>query len=527
MSIGTGSGMFNGLVEMQGIQALNQPEAMSIGHAPLSILDHDDRPVPMLAEQIPSLSDGSWVVNADGTMQVTWRLRRNVKWHDGAPFTARDVRFSLELVQEGSLPTVRRLTHHNISSIDVVDDHTLVMHWRISNPYAHVMTNSDLYIYPEHIVRPLWATGEGERILGHDWFHGGFVGLGPYRVERWNPDNSIVFAAFDDYFLGRPKIDQIVFHQFDGSQALLTQLLAGQVRMTNAYGLNFVDGQFIQNHWAATGDGTVHWTPVSLQRLALPPDNPLFRDVRVRRALLIAIDRDEINHTLFNNAVVVAHSLLHPNDAGYTAADPVITKYRFDPREALALMQAAGWQRGSDGVLANEAGDRFEISYRAPSGHLEYLNVQGAIGDFWKEIGVRTTFETMPRNLYTDNQEVAKYLGVSVLGGSTTVAALYRRWHSTFIPTAENRFLGDNLPRWNNAQADRLLERLESTFEEREKEARLVELAKLFTNELPCLPLYYQAEPIAVHKSLKNARPRPNSSGQHSTTWDCYQWELT
>jgi peptide/nickel transport system substrate-binding protein len=525
VSVGTGSGGFTGLVELQGIAAMNQPEGWGIGHAPLSIPDHDGRPIPILAEHLPSLSDGTWHVDPDGGMRVTWHLRRNVLWHDGVPFTARDVRFSWELAHEAKLPVTRRPSHTSITAIDTPDDYTAIMHWKTPNTYANVFTTSDLFIYPEHIVRPLAESGEGERILSHDFFHGGFVGLGAYRVARWNGDNSIVFEAFDRYFLGRPKIDRIVFYQFDGSGPLLTHMLTGELQMATAYGLNFVDGQLLEQHWQESGVGTVHWTPTSLQRLVLPPENPLFRDARVRRALLLAIDRDEINRQLLGGRVIVAHSLLHPNEPGYGAAEGRIAKYLFDPREALALFRAAGWQLGADGVLANEAGDRFELTFRVQANNQEQIRVQGAVGAYWKEIGVRTTYEAVPRALWSP-QDTARFTGVSVAGGSTTVAALFRRWHSSFIPTAENRYLGDNLARWSHPHADRLLDRIETAFDPQEKEAMLVDLATLFTEELPCLPLYYQAEPVAIHGSLRNVRPRPNSSGQNNTTWDCHQWEF-
>src|SRR4051794_2981277 len=77
VSIGTGSGVFTGLPEIQGIQAMNQPEGWGIGHAPLSVFDHDGQPIPILAEHLPSLTDGTWQVDPDGSMRVTWRLRRD------------------------------------------------------------------------------------------------------------------------------------------------------------------------------------------------------------------------------------------------------------------------------------------------------------------------------------------------------------------------------------------------------------------------------------------------------------------
>jgi peptide/nickel transport system substrate-binding protein len=297
--------------------------------------------------------------------------------------------------------------------------------------------------------------------------------------------------------------------------------------MAGAYGLVFEDGRVAQDQWEARGDGKVYWTPVSLQRLILPPENPLFRDPRVRKALLLGIDRDEINQTFFRGTAVIAHSLLHPNEMGYQAADPVITKYPFDPRQGLALMEQAGWQRGSDGVLANAAGERFEVPYRVSVSDQEQQRIQGAVVNYWRDIGVRATFDNVADNIYADARERATFTGVQHQGGGTTVATLFRRWHSSFIPTAENRYIGDNIPRWNNPEADRLLEQLDRTFTRSEMEQILAQLAKVYTDDMPALPLYYQPEPVAVAKNLKGARPRPNSSGQHATTWDVYEWELT
>jgi len=519
------TGVVKGIADIEGLTHHHQPEVRSICHCPLSQYDHDGNVIPILAERIPSIDDGSWVVNPDGTMRMSWHLRKNARWHDGHPFTAKDIRFSWEFNNDRSLPIIRRTLHTNVTAMDVPDDYTLVMHWRIPNNFAHVVTLTDLFIYPEHIVRPLWESGEGERMLTNDFFLHEFVGLGPYRIDRWNPDESIVFKPFEDFFLGRPKIGTVVMHQLENSQAILTRLLAGQLQMAAAYGLTFEDGTIAQEQWEARGEGKVYWTPVSLQRLILPPANPLFRDARVRKALLLAIDRDEINNTFFKGTAIIGHSLLHPNEPGYRAADPLITKYPFDPRQALTLMEEAGWRRGSDGVLANAAGERFEIVYRAPVANQEYLHIQGAVANYWRDIGVRTTFENVAANIASDARERATFTGVAQQGGGTTVATLFRRWHSSYIPTAENRYIGDNLVHWNNPEADRLLEQLERSFTQREMEDVLARLARVFTDDLPALPLYYQPEPVAIHTNLKNARPRPNSSGQHSTTWSVHQWE--
>jgi peptide/nickel transport system substrate-binding protein len=519
------TGVAKGIVDVEGITNRNQPEIRSLCHCPLSQYDHDYNVIPVLAERIPSIDDGTWAINPDGTMRMTWHLRKNAKWHDGRPFTSRDVRFSWEFVNDRSLPTIRRPIHTNVTAMDLPDDNTVVMHWRVSNNLANVMTLSDLFIYPEHIVRPLWEAGEGDRMLTQEFFHDGFVGLGAYRLERRTPEDGLVYKPFDEFFLGRPKIGNVVMHQLESSTQILTRLLAGELQMANSYGLEFGDGLIAQEQWEAKGEGKVHWTPVSLQRLVFPLENPMFRDPRVRKALLLSINRDEMLQTFFHGQVIMAHSLLHPSEPGYKTADPIITKYGFDPRQALALMEQAGWQRGSDGVLANAAGERFELTYRVPNSNQEYQQIQGAVANYWKDIGVRSNFDNVALRVAEDSQERATFNGVQHLGGSTTVAALFRRWHSTFIPNASNRFIGDNLARWANPEADRLLEQLERSFTLNEIEQVLAQLGKVYTDDMPALPLYYQAEPVAVHRNLRNARPRPNSSGQHATTWDAHLWE--
>ncbi len=519
------TGVAKGIVDVEGITHHHQPEMRSLCHCPLSQYDHDYNVIPVLAERVPSVEDGTWVVNSDGTMQMTWHLRRNVRWHDGRPFTSRDVRFSWEFVNDRSLPTVRRPIHTNVTAMDLPDDHTVVMHWRLTNNLANVMTLSDLFIYPEHIVRPLWASGEADRILSDGFFLHDFVGLGPYRLERWNPDESLVFKPFDDFFLGRPKVGTIVMQQLESSEAILTRLLAGTVQMAAAYGLTFEDGTIAQERWEGAGEGKVYFTPVSLQRLLVKPENPLFRDSRVRKAMLLSIDREEINSTLFKGQAQIAHSLLHPSEPGYRAADPVITKFPFDPRRALALFQEAGWSRGSDGVLANDAGERFEVTYRVSASEREHQRIQAAVANYWADVGIRTQMDNVAESIASSAQERALFTGVAQLGGGTTIASLFRRWHSTYIPRPENRYIGDNVAHWGNADADRLLDELERTFTLPDMERVLVSLAKTFTDDMPVLPLYYNPEPVAIHRSLKNARPRPNSSGQHSTTWSAHLWE--
>jgi peptide/nickel transport system substrate-binding protein len=503
-------------------------DLQAMTHSALSILDHDARVIPMLAERLPSVDDGTWVINSDGTMRQTWNLRRNAKWHDGHPFTSKDLQFSWEFNNDPALPTGRTAALSGISAIDTPDDYTAILHWKSTTNQANLIARNDLHIHPEHIVRPLWEAHEIDPLLAHPFFHEGFVGLGPYRIERWSDDGTIVLKRFEDFFLGTPKIGTMVHHTTSNALGVLTMLLAGSIHRTSRNGLGFEEGLIAKDQWEAKGEGTVYFVPVGCRRLLLPADSqPLFRDVRVRRALLTAIDREQVINGLVAGQAKIAHIPLAPNEPGFAAAETAATKYSFDPRQALALFEQVGWRRGTDGVLANAAGERFEFPFQVPAGDNEQVQLQTAIAGFWTDIGVRVILQNATDAQLRDRQLRETLPGVSMTDSGPTIASLSRRWHSSQIPTAENRYVGDNPAHWNNSQADRILERIDNTFRPQDMEPLLVEFAKLYSEEMPALTLFYTPEVTASHKYLQGARPRPAGSGQNTWNWSCYEWEWT
>ncbi len=503
-------------------------DLQAIAHSALSILDHDAKVIPMLAERLPSVDDGTWVLNSDGTMRQTWNLRKNVKWHDGHPFTSKDVQFSWEFNNDSALPAGRTAALSGIGAIDTPDDHTAIFHWKLTTNQGSLIARNDFQIHPEHIVRPLWEAHEIDPLLANPYFHEGFVGLGPYKIDRWTDDGTIIFKRFEDFFLGPPKIGTIVHHSTSNALGVLTMLLAGSIHRTSRNGLGFEEGLIAKEQWGDKGEGTVYFVPVGCRRVLLPPDSqPLFSDVRVRRALLMAIDREQVINALVAGQAKVAHIPLAPNEPGFAAAEAAAAKYAFDPRGALALFEQVGWRRGTDGALTNAAGERFEFPFMVPAGDNEQVQMQTALAGFWSEIGVRTTFQNATDAQLRDRQFRETLPGVSMTDSGPTIASLSRRWHSSQIPNPDNRYVGDNAAHWNNAQADRILGQMDNTFRPEDMEPHLVDFAKVYSEEMPALTLFYTPEVTASHKYLKGARPRPAGSGQNTWNWSAYMWEWT
>jgi peptide/nickel transport system substrate-binding protein len=503
-------------------------DLQAVTHSALSILDHDANVIPMLAERLPSIDDDSWVLNPDGTMRQTWRLRRNVKWHDGHPFTSKDVQFSWEFNSDPAIPAGRTAALTGISAIDTPDEYTAILHWKLTTNQGSLIARNDFHIHPEHIVRPLWDAHEIDPLLAHPFFHEGFVGLGPYKIDRWTDDGTIVMKRFEDFFLGMPKIGTLVHHSTSNALGVLTLLLAGTIHRTSRNGLGFEEGLIAKDQWEAKGEGTVFFVPVGCRRVLLPPDSqPLFADARVRRALLMAIDREQVINALVAGQAKIAHIPLAPNEPGFAAAEAAATKHPFDPRQSLALFEQMGWRRGTDGVLANAAGERFEFPFMVPAGDNEQVQMQTALAGFWSEVGVRTRIENATDAQLRDRQFRETLPGVSMTDSGPTIASLSRRWHSNQIPNPDNRYVGDNAAHWSSPQADRILERMDNTFRPQDMEPLLVEFAKVYSEEMPALTLFYTPEVTASHKDLQGARPRPAGSGQNTWNWSAYMWEWT
>ena len=123
--------------------------------SPLWFIDPDGNFIPDLAREVPTIENGG--LSADG---LTWKikLRSDVKWHDGTPFTSKDVRFSWEFTGNADVPIVRRAVQTQVSAIDTPDDYTVVMHWKQLDARANAVSRDELYLYPEHIIRPLFAS---------------------------------------------------------------------------------------------------------------------------------------------------------------------------------------------------------------------------------------------------------------------------------------------------------------------------------------------------------------------------------
>ena len=246
---------------------------------------------PWLAEESPSVQRGTWVVNPDGSMVTRYRLRPDAKWHDGVPLVSQDFVLGWEMIRDPKLGHGDASVANAISSIETPDERTLVLTWSGLFNRADAIMRSRLAPQPRHIVEPLYRTLDAEQLENHPHWSTQFVGSGPFKVVKWEQGQEMILEAFDDYFLGRPKIDRVIWRFIFDINTILSNVLSNNVDAALRQAFTLDTGLVAKEQWEARGEGTVTFSPVTMDWVNLTPLNPWLADIRVRRAMLHAIDR--------------------------------------------------------------------------------------------------------------------------------------------------------------------------------------------------------------------------------------------
>ena len=257
----------------------------------LVMRDFAGTPRPMLAREMPTQENRGWVVNPDGTMVTTYRLREDARWHDGVPITAADYAFAYRVYTDPAMPVGVRHPESLMSSVEAPDDYTLVINWKESFVGANTLGYRQLHPLPSHILAEKYRTNHDQFASGEEWTYR-FVGSGPFKVESWEPGASIVARAHRDFVI-TPKIDRIEIRFISDPNSILANLLADEVDMVN---LPTAQAVVANDQWVSQGKGYLTTWSKGLQYLnyqfrEVPNRQRALSDLRVRQALSQLIDR--------------------------------------------------------------------------------------------------------------------------------------------------------------------------------------------------------------------------------------------
>jgi peptide/nickel transport system substrate-binding protein len=500
-------------------------------NAGLVLPDASEMPQPYLAETLPQLNTPSWEVFPDGRMETVYRLRAGGTWHDARPLHAEDFVFAWRVNTTPEFG-ISGLQPQSLMESAVADDaQTVRIHWRAPFPEAGALRGYGsgaaqgrvFTALPRHLLERAYDEQRAS-FPTLAYFTIEYIGLGPYRLDRWEPGAFIEFAAFDGHVLGRPRIDRIRLTFSADFNATLANLLAGEADMSVDDSVRLQEALILQREWTPRSMGSVlilprQWRVMQVQmrqEYAMPRG---VLDSRLRKALAHSLDRTAIAEALFEGQAIISDTPFPPGDPIAGLVEGSVTRYALDARRTEQLLAEVA-NRGADGFYATSDG---RVA-------LELKNIASAQNDAersiiaagWRQVGVEIEERSFTPTEAQDGQARATFRALHPVSIAQGEAAL------TYLTTAavarpETRWNGQNRGGWSNPEFDRFDEAFRTTLDAAQRNRHLAGAIALLSDQLPVLPLYFNPGVLAYPAGLTGIDLK---AGDGEASWNVHQWEL-
>jgi peptide/nickel transport system substrate-binding protein len=522
------------------VAGTNGPLRMTrLFNAALTLVDDRGQSRPYLAETLPQLNTDSWRVFPDGRMETTYTLKPNLTWQDGAPLTAADFVFAFRVYRESALGVFIATPQNAIDDVLAPDPRTVVVQWKSLNAGAGALTFEELDPLPVHTFEgPFTEYLEGrssrEAFTSDPVWSSNYIGAGPYRLERWDPGTQLEGSAFAGHVLGRARIERIVVRFFvDENTTLAAVLAGGQLDYTANNTLRFQHVSTLKGGWESSGKGRVVTMPETavFLFLQLRPDHVGHEgllDLRVRRALAHAIDRQALIDGLYDGMGTPTETPVSPSVPFYPQLDQQMTKYPLDLNRATQLMGEAGYARNSEGFYADAQGRRFHIDF-AVQNSTEIERMQTILADSWRRAGFEVRTNVIGTQLFNQQETRNTLPGL----GYSFFTNADRTFVSSEIGTPTNRWAGTNRGGWNSPEYDRLYEAANSTLDLNEYGRSSARMMAMVSEYLPGYALYYSQSVFTWISALQGPTDDRNSAGfgrlikETTRHWNIHEWSFS
>jgi peptide/nickel transport system substrate-binding protein len=498
-------------------------------HAGLTIYDPQGNLGPHIAERVPSVDQGDWKVNPDGTMEVTWKLRPGVKWHDGTPLTSTDFAFGMTILKDREIPFARSRAASLITEIRTPDPQTMVVMWEKPYTYANTSGPVDIPAVPAHILRSLYDGGDKQAVTNSPYWSTEFVGLGPYKLGPWVLGSQLEAEAFDAYFLGRPKIDRLVFRYLGDANVLYATLLAGEIDLVPFGSFQADHFVLLKQSWEASGAGTAVavFSGTRNYRYQLRDPALPWSNLQVRRALIHLLDRQELADALLAGLSAPADLLIAPSNPVYPLVEQRgFQKYPYDTAQAQRLLEQAGWQRGAGGLYRNAAGQPLAIEVRSTD-YVANVKEAEAVAGQWRAGGLEVTTLAVPDSAPRAYRDEMRHTFPGVLAGPLRDNHdSLEAFISSQTGTQANRWSGDNRGGYSSPLFDQLYDRSIVALNPSERQGLIADMLKLEVDEAVSIHLFYDMaqQTVAFRKGIRG--PAAVSSMQLASHWNIHTWVM-
>lgn len=479
-----------------------EQQVARLAFEPFVDVDEHGTPVPVLLARIPTVENGD--LSRDGRT-IVYRLRPGVRWQDGVPVEAHDVVWTLHAILDDRNPVRSRAGYDKIARADEVDAHTVRV--TLKEPWAPAVATffsygtAPQYVLPAHLL-------EREPDLQRSAFATHPVGDGPYRFVAWTRGDRLRYEANPGYWRGAPKVARIDVRIVPDPGTNFTLLQSG------ALDWNLVSPA--QREALGTPAGLAYRTvPLALVAgIAINTARPPLDDVRVRRAIAAAIDRQAISKKITFGRYPVVDTA---QPIGSWARDPAVREPGYDPAAADRLLDAAGWRRGANGIRTSR-GRRLALTYVQFPESQTGVRVATVVQSALRARGVDVTI----KSLSNAQLFLPKAQGGTLATGAFDLA--YVPWPMGADP--DDSFLlgcggSGNFMRWCDPRVDALERRAVRAASRAERKALYAEIERRVADAVPIVYLFDASYSYAYRTRLHGFSPNA-----FNPTWDAYRWSI-
>ncbi len=502
-----------------------------IFYEPLISFDPEGNYVPVLAAEVPTLQNGG--VARDG-LSVTWKLKRNVQWHDGKPLTADDFIFTWEYAADPATTAVSVGNYKDVTRIEKLDAHTIKIVYKAPNPAWFQTFGGTLCVIPKHVFEPFKGAKAREAPANLKP-----VGTGPYRIVDFKPGDAIRAELNPNYHEPNwPFFDRLELKGGgDAVSAARAVIQTGEYDF--AWNIQVEDDVLRRMEQGGKGRtdiapaaGIEHllcnfsdpWTEVDGERGSAKSAHPFLTGPAVRQALSLLIDRAAIQEQLYGRqGQATANYLNAPSRFRSTN-----TRWEFSVDKANAVLDQAGWKRGADGIRAKD-GKRLKMVYQTSINPVRQ-KTQAIVKQAAAKAGIETELKSVVASVYfgsdPGNPDTSSkfWADVQMYAFNMTSGPEPQRFMDPFvsweIATKANSWSGRNNTRWRNEEYDRAWKAAESEMDPVKRAALFIRMNDLLTLNNVIVPITWRANISAISNKLRNT----DICGWDSSFWNLTHW---
>jgi peptide/nickel transport system substrate-binding protein len=459
---------------------------------------------PNLAVEVPSQKNGG--ISEDG-LKWRLRLRDDVRWHDGTPFSAEDVKFTLELITNPNFRAWRTAGHALVRDITVISPTEIS--WRMEEAFAPYLSFlTETFIVPKHILAK-------EANPNNAAFNQAPVGTGAFKWGQRVAGDHLELVANTEYFGEGPHIERLVFKYIPDLTVLYTQFKSGDVDLV---GQPYITADHYGEAKALPNRVVTLVPRTSFESFYLNLERPQFKELAVREALYATIDKEAIIQGLYYGVPTPTETFMPKQSLYY---NPNLPTHEYNLDRARKILDQAGWVPGRDGIRAKN-GVRLSFTNSTTSGDPLREQAQQFLQQSFAQLGVEMKISNLPAAVMWGEFWQQSQFDSVIVGSTYLIGAdpdVTNRLHSRSIAAKGGR--GSNNAQYSNPEVDALLDKGARTFDPEARRAIYVRVQELVRRDLPFLPLYQSNAVEGLKKGINGFVPNGNT---RTESWNALAW---